>query len=87
VALVNGNPKTPLKRNINATLQSILNPPYNTFNTNNQRNNELYFEVLEMSLSELDMKKNLRVVWLTEGVTKEVGTSLLPQRILLTYMI
>ncbi|KFX95987.1 hypothetical protein V490_03572 [Pseudogymnoascus sp. VKM F-3557] len=66
-----GAPKAPVKRSLNHTLQNILTPPYTTFGNNNQRVDELYFEVLEMSLSELDTKKSLRVIWLSEGITKD----------------
>lgn len=43
----------------------------NTLNAT-QRNDAFYFEVLEMSLAELDTKKNIKVTWLSEGITKEV---------------
>ncbi|KFY35435.1 hypothetical protein V494_05891 [Pseudogymnoascus sp. VKM F-4513 (FW-928)] len=66
-----GAPKVPIKRSLNHTLQTILTPPYTTFGNNNQKIDELYFEVLEMSLSELDTKKNLRIIWLSEGISKE----------------
>jgi len=70
-----GNPKAPVKRTLNHTLSTILTPPYGTFGNNNQKTDELFFEVLDMSLSELDTKKNLKVVWLSEGVTKDVSLS------------
>lgn len=43
----------------------------NTLNSTH-RNDAFYFEVLEMSLAELDTKKNIKVTWLSEGITKEV---------------
>lgn len=70
------NPKTPIKRNVGQSLQQILTPPYSTFGNNNQRSDVLYFEVLDMSLSELDTKKNLKVTWLSEGITKDVSNTL-----------
>jgi ubiquitin carboxyl-terminal hydrolase 7 len=70
----NANPKAPVKRNLTQTLQQILTPPYSTFGNNNQRADMLYFEILDMSLSELDTKKNLKVTWLSEGITKDVGS-------------
>jgi ubiquitin carboxyl-terminal hydrolase 7 len=70
------NPKTPVKRNLSQNLQQILTPPYSTFGNNNQRADMLYFEILDMSLSELDTKKNLKVTWLSEGITKDVSTEL-----------
>lgn len=69
-----GNPKAPIKRNLAQTLQQILTPPYSTFGNNNQRPDMLYFEILEMSLSELDTKKNLKVTWLSDGITKDVSS-------------
>ena len=37
------------------------------------KNDALYYEVLDMSLAELDTKKNVKVTWLSEGITKEVS--------------
>lgn len=70
-----GVPRTPIKRTQNQTLYSILNPGgYGQLNMN-QRSNALFFEVLDMSLAELDTKKNIKVVLLSEGITKEVSTA------------
>lgn len=71
VSAANGNPKAPIKRNPTQTLGSILNPSFNTFGNNNQKSDELYFEVLDMSLAELDTKKVLKVVWLSDGISKD----------------
>ncbi|RFU33440.1 hypothetical protein B7463_g2871, partial [Scytalidium lignicola] len=65
-----GNPKTTVKRNPAQNLHNILQPPYSTYN-GSQRADALYFEVLDISLSELDTKKALKVTWLSEGITKE----------------
>lgn len=66
------NPKAPVRRGMNPTLRQILNPMgSNTLNTT-QRNDAFYFEVLEMSLAELDTKKGIKVTFLSEGITKEV---------------
>lgn len=68
-----GNPRGPVKRSPTATLHAILNPNgYSTLNMN-QRNDALYFEVLDMSLAELDTKKNVKITFLSEGITKEVS--------------
>lgn len=70
-----GMPRTPVKRTAtaNQTLFSILNPSgYGQLNMN-QRSNALFFEVLDMSLAELDTKKSIKVVLLSEGITKEVS--------------
>jgi ubiquitin carboxyl-terminal hydrolase 7 len=68
-----GNPKASVKRGQSQTLSTILNPPYSTFTNNNQRPDALYFEVLDISLTELDTKKALRVIWLSDGMSKEVS--------------
>ena len=68
----NGAPKAAVKRNQGQNLHGILNPPYSTFSNNTPRQDALYFEVLDMSLSELDTKKAIKVMWLSEGITKEV---------------
>ncbi|KAL7816955.1 putative ubiquitin hydrolase [Trichoderma aethiopicum] len=71
------NPKTPVRRGTNPTLRQILSPMgSNTLNAT-QRNDAFYFEVLEMSLAELDTKKNIKVTWLSEGITKEEQFDLL----------
>ena len=75
VNATSGNPKASVKRAQAQNLSTILNPPYSTFSNNNQRADALYFEVLDISLSELDTKKALKVIWLSEGITKEVSVS------------
>ena len=68
----NGAVKAAVKRNQAQSLHAILNPPYSTFSNSTPRQDALYFEVLEMSLSELDTKKVIKLVWLSEGISKEV---------------
>ena len=41
--------------------------------SSSQRIDAFFFEVLEMSLAELDTKKSIKVTWLSEGLTKEVS--------------
>ncbi|KAL5594772.1 hypothetical protein BROUX41_001686 [Berkeleyomyces rouxiae] len=66
-----GNPKVVVRRTGTTTLQSILTPGnYGQFHTSH-RTDAMYFEVLEMSLAEMETKKNIRLVWLSEGVSKE----------------
>lgn len=71
------NPKTPVKRTTNPNLRQILNPMANSFNSS-QRNDAFYLEILEMSLAEFDTKKNIKVTWLPEGITKEVQNKPFP---------
>ena len=66
-----GNAKTTVKPNLNTTLQHVLTPQY-TYGAANQVANALYFEVLDLSLSELETKRTLKITWLSEGITKEV---------------
>jgi ubiquitin carboxyl-terminal hydrolase 7 len=67
------NPRAAVKRGQNQTLQNILVPTgYGQLNLN-QRSDALFFEVLDMSLAELDTKKNIKLTLLSEGITKEVS--------------
>lgn len=69
-----GNVRVAVKRlSTNQTLQSILNPSGYSQMNQTQRSDALYFEVLDMSLAELDTKKNVKITWLSEGITKEVS--------------
>lgn len=75
-----GAPRMTVKRSsTNQTLQSILSPTAYSQLNQNQRNDALYFEVLDMSLAELDTKKNIKISWLSEGITKEASTLLFPR--------
>lgn len=77
-----GAPRLTVKRSsTNQTLQTILNPSAYAQLNQNQSNNALYFEVLDMSLAELDTKKSIKITWLSEGITKEV--SFLANRLIL----
>jgi len=71
------NPKTPVRRGANPTLRQILSPMGSTALNSTQRDDAFYFEVLEMSLTELDTKKSIKVNLLSEGITKEVFLSLI----------
>lgn len=73
VANSTGAVKAPVKRMAGQTLASILNPSFSTFANNNTKTDELYYEVLEMSLAEFDTKKLLKVTWISEGITKDVS--------------
>lgn len=66
-------PKTAVKRTASQNLQSMLTPSYTTY-SNTQRNDALFYEILDMSLSELDTKKAMKIIWLSEGITKEVSS-------------
>ena len=67
-----GKIKNPVKRNANQNLYHILSPQFGTYSNSNQRDDALYYEILDMSLSEMDTKKSLKLTWVTEGMSKEV---------------
>ena len=73
-----GRVKSPLRRNLNQTLWNVLRPyPHNSYSTSGQREDSLIYEVLEMSVTELESKKSLKVTFLTEGITKEESFDIL----------
>ena len=63
--------KSVVRRNLNQTLYQTLNPQFNTYNAN-QKNDMLYYEVMDMSLSEMETKKGMKLTWVSEGLSKEV---------------
>ncbi|KAI2777264.1 cysteine proteinase [Daldinia loculata] len=65
-----GSPKAAVRRAVSQNLGTILNPNNYTQQTLQTKPNSLFFEVLDMSLAELDTKKNVKVTWLSEGMTK-----------------
>ena len=68
-----GKPKLPIKYNANATLNNILcATPYNYTATAAQKPDAMFYEVLEMSLKELEQRKSIKVIWLPDGLGKEV---------------
>ncbi|SPN97218.1 probable ubiquitin-specific processing protease 21 [Cephalotrichum gorgonifer] len=72
-----GNPKTPIKRSPTSNLLSMLHTGAYTQSQQNYRADAFFFEVLEISLEELEFKKNIKLTWLTEGITKEETFDLL----------
>lgn len=74
VSAATNNPKSAVRRGANPSLRQLLNPMGGNALNSNQRGDAFYFEVLEMSLAELDTRKNIKLVWLSEGITKEVCT-------------
>ncbi|RKF53412.1 Ubiquitin carboxyl-terminal hydrolase 21 [Golovinomyces cichoracearum] len=65
-----GTPKLAVKRTLSQNINIILNPSYSSFSTANQKPDTLFYEILDISLSEMDTKRALKVYWLSEGVTK-----------------
>ena len=79
VQYTTGKPKTIVKRTPALTLYQILNPQFSSYSLS-QRNDALYYEVLEMSLTELETKKALKVTWAGENSCKEVSRPMEPCR-------
>lgn len=77
VSSTTGRAKNPIKRGLNQTLWNILRPYPNSYNNSGQRDDGLIYEVLEMSVTELESKKSLKVTFLTEGITKEESFDIL----------
>ena len=75
VTAATNNPKIAVRRGTNPTLRQILNPMGTTALSSSQRGDAFYFEVLDMSLAELDTRKSIKLTWLSEGMTKEVRSS------------
>ena len=70
-----GKPKQAIKYSATSTLNNILFPgPYNYSASAMQRNDALFYEVLDMSLKELEQRKPVKVTWLPDGLSKEVNT-------------
>lgn len=67
-----GRAKNPIRHTTNHNLGTLLSPGYSAYGAGlNQRNDALYYEVLEVSMSELEMRKTFKVTWLPEGLMKE----------------
>lgn len=68
-----GKPRTIVKPQQGTTLSSILlgTGGYGYGYQPAQSPDHLFYEVLEMSLKDLEQRKNVRIVWLSEGITKE----------------
>ncbi|RMD43270.1 hypothetical protein DV735_g1801, partial [Chaetothyriales sp. CBS 134920] len=72
VNIQTGKPKPWVKRNLNQTLQQILQSQYTTYSGYmTHRPDALYYEVLETSLADYETKKLLKVIWLPDGINKE----------------
>ena len=81
VHLNTNKPKGLIKRQTNPTLGQALTPQWGSYSNMAQRADTLFYEVLDMSLEELEKKKSLKVWWLTEGISKEESVDLLVPKI------
>lgn len=78
-----GKAKQFIKRNptqANQTLYQILSGQMTGYGYNMNRQDALYYEVLETSLSDYESKTCLKVTWLPEGITKEQVVEVLVPR-------
>ena len=64
-------PKSIIRKNANQNLYQILHPQFSSYSSH-QRSDMLFYEVMDMSLSELETKKTMRLTWVSEGLSKEV---------------
>lgn len=68
-----GNPKAAIKRSATSNLLSMLQSGTYTQTQQTYRVEAFFFEVLEISLEELEFKKSVKLTLLSEGITKEVS--------------
>jgi ubiquitin carboxyl-terminal hydrolase 7 len=76
VNMATGRPKAPLRHTTAYGLSQMLSsqPQYNQYsNMNANRPDSLFYEIMEFSLAELEMRKTVVVYWISEGIQKEVG--------------
>lgn len=64
----NGAPKTVLKRTSNQTVNEIVQPSYNQGQAS-----LLYYELLDVSITELETKRSLKVFWCGAHNKEEVS--------------
>lgn len=79
VTVSSGKPRAVVKDKLNQTMSNILlSNAYGNYSYGpSQAPDHLYYEVLEMSLTDLEQRRTVRVVWLSEGITKEEPHDLL----------
>jgi ubiquitin carboxyl-terminal hydrolase 7 len=70
-----GKAKPFLKRTVPQNLAQILTGQYGAYGYTMHRSDALYYEILDMSLSDFESKKCFKVTWLPDGVSKEVSLS------------
>lgn len=77
ISSTNNKIKIWIKRGMNHNLQQILQSQFSSYGGYaTHRNDALYYEVLETSLADYETKKIMKVVWLTDGISKEVSERL-----------
>ena len=69
----NGTPKTIIRRQANLTVAELIQPSYMSTTSN-----LLYYELLDVSIVELETKKSLKITWVGPTNKDEVRRSFLP---------
>lgn len=74
-----GKPRTIIKPQATLTVQNILlgGSGYGYGYQPAQAPDQLYYEVLEMSLKDLEQRKNVKINWLSNGITQETPYDIL----------
>lgn len=67
-----GQPKSYVKRSTSRNLSYVLRGTSSFFEHDNRREDRLFYEILEESLSEYETKKLLKISWLPDGIVNEV---------------
>lgn len=65
----NGTPKSIIRRQGNLTVAELIQPSYMS-----TTNNLLYYELLEVSIIELETKKSLKITWVNAHNKEDVRT-------------
>ena len=80
VNVQSGKPRAVVKRQAGTTMAGVLlgSSGYGGYNyTPAQAPDHLFYEVMEMSLADLEQRKTVKIIWLSEGITKEEPYDLL----------
>lgn len=78
ISVTNNKIKMWIKRGMNHNLQQILQSQFSSYGGYaTHRGDALYYEVLETSLADYETKKIMKVIWLSDGISKEVSISIL----------
>lgn len=80
VTLNTGKPRPFIKRNNPYPLYQLMCPPQSSLGYTTHRSDSLFFEVLDQSLKEYELKKLVRLGWFGEGLSKETPVELLVPR-------
>ncbi|KZZ88701.1 ubiquitin carboxyl-terminal hydrolase [Ascosphaera apis ARSEF 7405] len=72
-----GQPKSYVKRSTSRNLSYVLRGTSSFFEHDNRREDRLFYEILEESLSEYETKKLLKISWLPDGIVNEQPMDLL----------